>query len=431
MSQVLSYKYPPILPQGGGIRANQESWQSTLPLNGAIFRTDQSQSIIFNISSNSQFLRTTQSFLAGALVPKAADGSDIVNAATTSSYQGVTRAFNRMVIRFGGVVVEDISYYSNVLVMYYATLPQTRKNILRSLEGFSDTGHYATGKRKFSHALMSFLWVTDQAICLPLIQSGGITIELFLAPASDLFTSSNVAYYEIQQPTFRWMGITHDPSYTIALRSSLAGSRSAYIHFQKLHFYPSNGNGSMTQQIQVPIGEVSSIAGIETVFWDEARYAGKTQDKYFLFTNANLIDFKIENNGTGSAQPNQLTFRYDNGTDPEVVLLGLLSSSGNIYTMDRDVSLDTTFETNSFRIGMNFQSSNEYADTGLSPLGVSSPFLTITTTHSTVVPPNTRIMTVATVDALIEPRGGKSPCWRYSRENWSCLYTRLHDCLQY
>ena len=203
------------------------------------------------------------------------------------------------------------------------------------------------------------------------------------------------------------MGITAGPSYTIALRSAVAGGRSAYIHFQKFHFYPSNGNGSQTQQIQAPIGQVSSIASVETVFWNEASYVDPTQDKYSRFTIANLVNFKIEKNGTGSAQPNQLTLKYEGGTDPEVVLLGLRSSSGNIYTMDRDVSLDTNFETNSFRIGMTFQSSNEYTGTGLSTLGTSSPFLTITATHSAVVPPTTRILTVATVDALIEFRASE------------------------
>ncbi|KAJ3053535.1 hypothetical protein HK097_004083 [Rhizophlyctis rosea] len=350
-------------------------------------------------------MRTIMSYLAGTLVPNAADGSDVVNAGTTSSYQGLTRAFNRMVIRFGGVVVEDISSYSDVLAMYYSTLPETRRKVLKALEGFGDTGAWKNGKRKWAHALMSSLFVTDQSLPLPLIQSGGITIELFWAPASELFTSANVAYYEIQQPSFRWMGITPDPSYTIALRSAVAAGRSAFIHFQKLHFYPSNGNGSQTLQIQVPIGQVSSIASVDTVFWDETSYADRTKDKYLRFHSANLVDFKIENNGT--SQPSQLSFKYEGGADPKVVLLGLISSSGSIYTMDRDVSLQDNFETSSFRIGMNFQSSNENAGTGLSTLGSSSPFLTITTTHSAVVPPTTRILTVATVDALIEFRGAE------------------------
>ncbi|KAJ3027892.1 hypothetical protein HDV00_010791 [Rhizophlyctis rosea] len=311
-----------------------------------------------------------------------------------------------MVIRFGGVVVEDVQYYSDVLALYYATLPTTRKSVLQRLEGYGSTGYFSNGKKKFAHALMSSLWVTPQSLPLPLIQCGGITIELFLAPASDLFTSANVAYYEVQQPHFSWMGITPDPSYTIALRSAVAqGGRSAYIHYQRLHFFPSNGNGSMTQQIQVPIGQVSSIASVETVFFNEADYADRTKDKYARFTNANLVDWRIENNGT--SQPSQLTFRHEGGADPETVLLGLLSSAGNIYQMDRDMSLESNYETSSFRIGMNFQSGNEYAGTELSTVGAASPFLTITTTHSAVVPATTRILTMATVDALIEFRGSE------------------------
>ena len=227
-----------------------------------------------------------------------------------------------------------------------------------------------------------------------------------MAPASDLFTSSNVAYYEVQQPSFRWMGITPSPDFTISPRSAISSqNRSAYVHYQRLHFYPSAANGSQTQNIQVPIGQVSSIAAVETVFWSDVDYADRTKDKYERFGNAGLVDCKIEN--TGTTQPSQLTFKYEGGTDPEVVLLGLLSGAGNIYTMDRDVSLDSNFETSSFRLGMNFQSSNEYAGVGLSTIGAASPFLSITTTHSAPVPPTTRILTMATVDALIEFRGSE------------------------
>jgi len=405
MSAVLSYKFPPILSGGGGLRANAEKFQSTLPLNGAIFRSDQSQSIIFNIADNSQFLRTTMSYLAGTIVPKAADGSE-ATAGTKSSFQGVTRAFSRMQIRFGGIVVEDINFYNDVLALHYATLPQTRKHVLASLEGFGNVDAFSTGKKKFAHALLSSLWVTDQSLPLPLLSSGGVTIELWLAPVQELFTSANVAYYEIQSPVFRWQGLTPSPDYTISLRSAVSSGRSAYIHYQKLHFNHGAGNGSNTQQIQVPLGQISSLASIETVFWDDTAYADRTKDKYSRFHNAKLVDFKIEN-GSGNAQPSQLTFQYQGGVDPETVLLGLMTNSGNIYTMDRDVYMESDFQETSFRIGMNFQSMNEYAGNGLSLLGAASPFVTITTNHSAPVAPTTRIMTISTVDALIEFRGAE------------------------
>ena len=403
MSAVLSYKYPPVLPAGGGISANLESWNSVSPINGSIFRSDQSQSMIFNVAHASQFLRTTMSFFSGKLVPMGADNQPVADAATRNSSLGAMAAWGRLVIRFGSLVVEDIQSYSDLLALYYASASKSKKALLRHLERYGNTEAFTTGGQKYAHLLMSSLFVTDQAIPLPLIANGGISIEIFLNQASSVFTSANVSYYQIESPTFKYMGLTPNPAYTVGLRSAVASGRSVYLAFQKVHQFPSACNGSKTQLIQIPVGQVSSIVSVDTVFWDSNTFADRTADKAKRFIDPGVIDYRIE--GAGLSNPSQLTFRHEGANDPELFLIGQLGACGNAYQIDKDADFDDDFLTTSFRISQGYVSDNEHWGVGLNTLASASPFLTLTVNTVNVVPPTTSIMSYVTTDALIEFRG--------------------------
>ena len=397
MSAVLSYRYPPVNP---AVKANSELYNKSPSTNGVVFRSDMNQSVLINIASNTQFLKTVQSYLTGTVTPYDVDGNEVKGAAVKNSKQGVSRIFSRISIRFGGVEVESFSNYADLLAMYYNSVPQTKADMLKFTEGFSDDNWHKDGGRKFAHLLMSSLWVTDQALPLPLIQSGGITVELFLAPASDYFISDNVAYYELREPVLNWLGITPSPDYIIGLRQAVASGRSAYIAYQRVHAYPGVLNGSQTNQLILPIGQVSSIASIETVFFAESSLTTRSVDKYSKFTDAKLADMRIE--GSGINLPTNTTFKFNGGKDPELALLALISSSGNAYTMDRL----TNFSPNAaFKIGLNFESDSEVFGSGLSTIGSASPFVTITTTHTEAQPSTVRWIAFVTTDALIEFRG--------------------------
>ena len=416
MSEVLSFRYPRVLGSGGGLKANQESYITTLPTNGSIFRSDQNQSITFNIAHNAAFLRTAMSFLAFSVLPYTGENTPLGDTSGEQgggvkiTQQGISRIFNRVVIRFGGVIVDDLNY-SDLLALYYATCPESKKALLRAFEAYDSQNYFAKGgSKKFCHLLFSSLWATDQCLPLPLMASGaGISIELYIAPASEVFLDPRVKFFEIRSPSFKWQGVYPDASFTLSLRGAVQNSgKSAYIPYQRIRGLPSTGNGSATQQIVMPIGQVSSIVSVDTVMWDEVAYGDVTQDKSKRFLNMyGLTDWKLE--GAGQSNPSQLTFRHDQGTDPETVFIGLISQAGNAYVMDRDVSIDPEFLTNSFRISPNFQSSVpvESFGSGLSTIGSASSFLTLTTTHSQAVPTTARIMSFVTTDALIEFRGSE------------------------
>lgn len=398
MSEVLSFKYPPINP---AVTGNLEQWREARPINGSVFRSDQNQSIIINVASNSEYLKTVQSFLDGKLVPRAADGSE-VSTGTTNTKQGMSRAFSRLVIRIGGAICEDIHFYNDVLGLSYSTLSPGRKSLLKRLEGFGDTGWFGNGGRRFAHMIFSSLWVTNQSIPLPFVTASGVSLELYLAPANEIYTSANVVYYTIEDVSLKYQAITPDPAYTIQMRNAIASGRSAFIPYQRIHVFPSNGNGSNNQIINVAIGQVSSIVGIETVFYDSTTY--NTVDKYNRFVNANLVSWSVE--GGGVHNPNQIEFKYDNGDSPETTLMSLMSEVGNIYNIGSEIDLPDTYDTEHFRIGLNFQSSLEHHGSGLSTIGAASPFLTIRTKHSAPVNSSVTILTFCTTDALLEFRGG-------------------------
>lgn len=405
MTEVLSYRFPSVNPQTTG---NNNQWSNSLPINGSVFRSDQNQSIIFNIASTSQFLRTVQSFVSGRITPYDATGAVVGSAAapaaaTAITGQGLSRAFSRLVIRFGSAIVEDITSYSDLLALAYSIETPGRKRLLTMVEGTSNPAFLQRGPTYFAHMLYSSLFVTDQALPLPFISQGGISIELFLAPASDIFLSTNVAFYTIDQMSFKWLAITPDPTWTIQMKAAIASGKSAYVPMQRVHVFPSQGSGANDQIINIPIGQVSSIAGIQTAFWDSTGYANSANDKSMRFTNANLQSWNVL--VAGLQEPNQISFEYGGGNNPETLLTAIISQIGNVYQAGEQVDIPNNFDTNAFRIALNFQSENQYFGNGMSTIGAASPFIVLSTKHSAPVPTTTSIISFVTVDCLIEFRG--------------------------
>lgn len=395
MSEVLSYTYPRVLPE---LSANFTSVQRTQPQNGAVFRSDQSQSIIISVASTSQFLLTTQSFLSG--VVSLIDAAGNVTADDTISAQGLSRIFQKLTVRVGSMVVESVDQYADLLGLYYSTTSAPRRSLLRFMEGFGDVNALKSGKRSFAHAIMSSLFVTPQAIPLPILSGGtGLTLEFHLAPLESLVTGGDAVRYEISNVNYTWTSLSPQPSYVLGLTSAIRGGRSCVIPFQRIHSFPSNGNGSKTQLIQIPVGQVSSLVSLETTMWDTVAYANRANDKYLRFGNQSILEWRLSSNEF--AVPSQLNFHYDGGTNVEGMLMSLMSNSGNIYRLGEDIHLDDNFDTQSFRIGWNFQEENSAFGSGLSTIGSSSPFITLTVTSQNVIPSTTSIMTWATVDALL------------------------------
>ena len=270
------------------------------------------------------------------------------------------------------------------------------------LEGYNNTQFFNGGATPWAHMLVASLFVTPQSIPLPLLTGGGgLSIELYLAPHTDLFYgASNVAYYQMEGVSMKYLALTPDPAFTLGLKSAVAAGDSAYIPLQCIKAFPSNGNGSNNQIINVAIGQKTSIVSIQTVFWDSTG----TGDKAIRFTNAGLTSWDIK--AADIQNPANIQFQYGtNGAVPESLLTMLMTQVGSGYRIGDEVSLPANYDTQNFSVSFNFQSSGEHFASGLSTEGSSSPFITIETTHSAVVPASTNITTWVTYDCLMELKG--------------------------
>lgn len=395
-SEVLSYRFPPFNPFSTG---SNESWQAATPSNGQTFRTDQGASIVIPIGSNSQFIRTNQSYLSFTVTPKDAGGNQVAAATTRNSKQGCSRLFNRVIVRLGSQIVEDISY-DDMCALYYAMNTAGKKAVLTKTEGFTVDTLYTAGARQHVMVLITSLMVTPQAIPLPLLfQNAGFSLELFLAPMSNYLTvSTGVSYLELSNVAFKYQATTPDPAYTANLVSSVRSGRAAYIPLQVIKTFQSAGTGSTKLSLVCPVGGVSSVASIDTVFYDTTAYGTQLNDKYSRFTSANLTEFRIE--GAGINLPSTLSF---NGavSSPETLLLSLLSGGGSGYSVGDDYSIDEFYNTQSYRIHYSWSADSETFGSGLNMVGASSPNIIINTTHSQVVPTTTTCVTFVTIDALL------------------------------
>lgn len=397
-SEVVSYMFPAIDPT---LRANQVNWRKETPSNGgggSLFRSDQNESIIINIASTSEYIKSVQSFVTGTIVPRDASGAPLVDASTRNSYQGITRAISAVTIRIGGTIVDHIPVYNDVCASVYALKPLSHKRLLSRFEGYGNTQLFTNGGYTFCHQLQSSLFVTEQLLPLPFTQVG-ISIELHIT-GQELFTSPNVAYYTFENVAFKFLACTPDPRFTAGMSMAIhQKGRSAYIPYQQIRTARSNGNGSDEQLIQVPIGNKSSITSLEVLFWDQTAYANAANDKALRFIDAGVVSWTVT--GAGITNPRTGEFQHNGGANPEAVFTGLLTETGNGYIAGDLIDIPDNFENNSFRLSMNFQAAPAFR-TGLDTTGAASQSLTITTKHKTPLPANIVILVVVVYDSVIE-----------------------------
>lgn len=406
MSQLraLSYKYPAINPN---VKANSEIHKTWLPNNGTtLFRSDQQTYIDFNLAHNGLFVRSNQSWLEFVLTPRAANNSVVASTDTTNSYQGASRAFNRLEVLIGSTVIEDIPY-DDFCALELATKTERSKAMLKKTEGFSDTKLFTGGARKFAMPIRSSLFMTDQALPLPLVQAnGGITLRFWVASVENLFTSSveDVPYFTVDFPKLQTVCVSPHNSFTAAMVAAVRSGRSAFLATQRVRVYYQNGNGSQQQIITVPVGGVSSVSSFKTVYWNRATYGTNpttkvTADRFTRFINPNLKSWKVE--AAGITQPESLVFEHG-ANDPSNAMLQLMTETGSVHNIGELYSLPADYETQHFSIGMSFESDNEVFGSGLATVGAASPNIQITTTHGSNVSTDTSIITYVLTAQLVE-----------------------------
>lgn len=403
--QSLSFKYPVTNVITNG---NSENYEYSLPSNnGSVFRSDSNSVISFNIASTTKLMKSSRSWLEFVIVPRDVNGAPLTSASTVHSTIP-TSCIQRLVVKAGGATVEDTqSNYPTILSQLYATAPLSRKLYLQTMEGYGTTNGLVSGVgRKYCHSLVTSLFITEQTIPLPVI-SGGLTIELTIGSTSSLFTSTNVSYFTVEQPTFVWQSVIPSPDYTYKLMSALENGRSLFMPLIKVKPYTHYGLGGTGMNLQIPVGNCSSIESLLVCYRTEADIADVTKDKALIYSSSGLESVRIEVAGQSFPQSRAVT--YSNGTggrmyDPSLLMLSFTSANGSSYNADDGVSLDmTNFDGKQFRIFQAFKSEQgEMFGDGISTVGAASPNLTVITQHTAALGANVRITSLVFTSAVLE-----------------------------
>ena len=411
-TQIFSYRYPVSQINVSG---NQETWQTFQASNASTatrFPSNGNSSIIFNLASNSQFLRTHQSWFQFTITPRNADGTPITGGALagiTNSKQGCSRAFNRIIIRQGSTPIEQFEY-DDQLGLYMSTLSDSRRKWLRITESFGNTTAFANGPRKFAMQIFSSLFVNPQALPLPALPSG-LQIEFQVADAENLFTS-NVPQFTVDNPQIRSCMICPDPSFTLALTSAVAQGRSAWIPMSEVRTFRTTGLGTDQLLINAAVGSYSSVDSVTTTFWDQTAYSNRGNDRYMRFTRtpspgAALTEWSIE--AAGLINPQSRTFIEGGPDDPESLMYTFLSDAGSIHAIDQvanlDIDVNDNFWSHHYRVGLNYQSSNEEHASGLSLVGASSTNVVFNAKFSNPIQANIVAYTTIVCSVLLEISG--------------------------
>lgn len=398
-----SYAFPGINMVTSG---NSESFQSYTPSSGQVFRSDATSVININVASPNAFARFMRSYLKGKVVAYDASGAVLADATTRLTSLGLAAVIQRMVISVGACQVESIDQYPSLLSLIYNLAPVSRKKLLTYLEGYQPTGALntlASGKATFCHGIQSSLFTSSQLCPLPLIQNG-VSIQIYLSPANQVFTTANVAYYKLEEVSFNVQLVTPTPDLLMKFMSGLDQGKSLYIPICQANSFVNYGSGGTQQNIQLAVGNKRSIQSFAMTFRAEADMSDVTKDKNQIYSSQNLRDVQIQI--AGKVDPVVKPWKYNPTStdfDPEVVALSILSAD-SIYTADQSIDMDlTNYDSKQFSLRYNFKSSDESFGDGISTeLGNGS--LTVVTNHSAAVPATIRVNTFVFVDSVIEIR---------------------------
>lgn len=213
--------------------ASSKVVRSFNPSNGTVFSPEGNGSILITVPGVSNtHLNGQASYLAGKF---SAAGPGVYYSGCLSSF------IKRLVIRgSSGEIIDSVDEYASIhrIMQDVRTDKETQDNQLSIQQGYGTVAQkksYCAGKRFNLLLLSSFM---RNANLLPLGQMGGFTIEIFLAPSSDvLITDGGVAgSYGISEVQFRAELLTFNPAIDNAVNAAFRAGKIG-IHSPGFSFH--------------------------------------------------------------------------------------------------------------------------------------------------------------------------------------------------
>lgn len=395
-----SYSYPPISVVSNGAA---ESWVTRYPTSGSVFRSDSNSVISFTLDSSNAFANLFRSYLKYTVIPRAADGT-IAGAGVTITSAGLgAGVFQRVRILLGGAEIESLDNYPAISTLLNNQASPERKRILKALESYGNTTALG-GKRTVVHPINSSFFMQKSATPLPVISNGGLTVELTLASADKLMTSfgsAGATYFTVENASFNVHMCTPSAQYVQRIMSGLEQGRALYIPYVQCRSFLSYGSGGAECDVNLQIGNVTSLQGIAARFVTEADYSTQSVDKALISGDGGLRSWYVQIGSKKEPQARDFQHSLEAATyDPETLAVRLFSAY-NSYEAGEAMDLDIDNLTKQFLISINFKDSTEVFSNGYA-LTVGDGSVRLHTTHAAPVSANTRIETVAFIDTILE-----------------------------
>ncbi|RYZ65909.1 MAG: hypothetical protein EOP09_13520 [Proteobacteria bacterium] len=291
-------------------------------------------------------------------------------AAATMSEQGVSRMFSSIRVSMGSTLLEEFKL-DEVSGQFYSTIGRKAGKFLTLLEGFAaEDCLAATGKGTFGLRLMTSLLYSMVALPLPIL--AGFNIELVLADVSNTFLSNAATEVVIRNPYIRYLAISPDTSYTLALQKLIASGGSIFLPAIRHRTFLGNGLGSDIIDQTVSLGQYESIDSVSVTFWNAPAYRNRTNDKFSRYKYHGLKGWSIT--AADIVNPKERLFRCGpSDACLETLLVTLMSSAGSLNNIDdyaelRGETREEIFDNylnKFFKFGLNYTSANEAHGSGV------------------------------------------------------------------
>src|SRR5690606_30109172 len=159
-----------------------------------------------------------------------------------------TRAFSHLRVRLGAELVEEVPY-SELDSIYAATLTNQEVDFVRQTQKLGITNVFATQSTvEFAFPIISSLLVSMTNVPLALAKMG-LTLEFVVANTNEVFTSSNVNHFTIDEPYILSKFIEPPLDFTMGLVSKVSNmSAAAKIPYEIVKNTFSYGNNANKNQ---------------------------------------------------------------------------------------------------------------------------------------------------------------------------------------
>ena len=283
--------------------------------------------IRFNISSASKFLRPSKCYLTARVTLDQGFASGTTAGPLTSYYGWPAGVISRVATSFNGTLVEDVNNYGLMCSGVYAKQTAEAKTVLKKLEHVGDQAALglatSTSGGYFVHNLRTGVWETNQMIPLPIVKQ--VQLEITLAPISQLVskasaTGTQPTKFTLSDVSLHLCLATVDDAYLAQWGQSIRDGRVASIPVKLTRNIQNSLPASTYLNMLLSLGSVGSLTNV-TAFIRDATYLSKA-----ISTKTSELDELRCNDIT------KLSSWY------------ITDAAGGRYPLDADIGADTNID---------------------------------------------------------------------------------------